>query len=533
AMAHRLSKALAVSIPARYLYTAPTLAVFAARIADTQFQHESPDNIIETSDLATEGELEFWLAEQTGLNTNPFIMPLIRKVQGNISALAKWNRAWAKLTERHESLRAQFVEDEQGALHRNVVQPDRPELEEITVTDLVSAKSLIRERQNRPISLNAAPLWRAGLVHVGQTGETLFWLAMHHAVGDGGSLNILLDELAQLLQDKKLPPLRGSYAHSAARAAAYRVSDEFKQDSLYWRNSLTALPEAAFEDWPLDMPRLQDGKPGCHRLQICLPADITLGLKAIAQRYDSSMHALMLTLLALETRRRSQRRQFLIGTPADMRETTEEAGIIGYYVNMLPLIMDGDAGDSFETQLTGTQQVLAAALYHGRVPFARIYNDFRQQRPGYRHPSRYPLFDFVVNEVPLAPSGNADFQFLTNLNCSKAINYELSESSTSQDMVLTHEILADGKLMLQLQANSAIYSQETATAWLNSLQERAAWLGADLSRAQNPMPPLLPFEQQLLQKWEQGPALPVPERCFQQVFEAWAQKTPLHHAVVC
>jgi len=532
-MAHRLSKALAVSIPARYLFTAPTLAAFAARIADSQFQHESPDNIIETSDLATEGELEFWLAEQTGLNTNPFIMPLTRKMQGNIPALEKWNRAWAALTERHESLRAQFVEDQQGALHRSVVQLDRPELEEITVADSASANTLIRQRQNKPISLNAAPLWRAGLVHVEQTGETLFWLAMHHAIGDGGSLNVLLGELALLLQGEELPPLVGSYAHSAARAAAYRVSDEFKQDSLYWRNSLAALPETAFEDWPLDMPRLQDGKSGCHRLQICLPTDITLGLKAIAQRYDSSMHALMLTLLGMETRRRSKRRQFLIGTPADMRETTEEAGIIGYYVNMLPLIMDSDANDSFESQLIGTQQALAAALHHGRVPFARIYNDFRQQRPAYRHPSRYPLFDFVVNEVPIAPSGNADFQFLTNLNCSETIHYELSESSTSQDMVLTHEIMADGKLMLQLQANSAIYSLETTTAWLNSLQELADWLAADLSRAQSPIPPLLPSERQVLQKWEQGPALPVPELCFQHVFEDWVQKTPLHPAVVC
>ncbi|MEE7627788.1 amino acid adenylation domain-containing protein [Methylobacter sp. Wu8] len=520
AMAHRLSKALAVSIPARYLYTAPTLAAFAARVDDTRIQYQNLTKSPEASDIATEGELEFWVAEQAGINTTPFIMPLIRKVQGNIPGLEKWNRAWAKLTERHESLRTQFVEDDQGTLRRVVTRIAQPGLEEITVSDLASANTLIRERQSRPIPLNVAPLWQGGLVHVGQTNETLFWLAMHHAVGDGVSFNILLDELALLLQDKELPPLVGSYAHSAARALSYLAGDEFKHDFSYWRNSLAALPETAFEDWSLDMPRLQTGKPGYHRLQICLPADITLGLKAIAQRYDSSMHALMLTLLALETRRRSQRRQFLIGTPADMRETTEEAGIIGYYVNMLPLIMDGDAGDSFETQLTGTQQVLAAALHHGRVPFARIYNDFRQQRPGYRHPSRYPLFDFAVNENPQARIDKADIGFRSLARFSEAIEYELVDVSPGQDMVFIHEILPGGELMLQLQVNSAVYLLETATAWFNSLRWWVEWLCADKGHARMPLPKLLPQESKLLAQNGYGRTVHRPNQRFHELFES-------------
>ena len=45
----------------------------------------------------------------------------------------------------------------------------------------------------------------------------------------------------------------------------------------------------------------------------------------------------MLTILALQARRRTGREDLVIGTTASVRETAAEQQVIGYYVNMLPV----------------------------------------------------------------------------------------------------------------------------------------------------------------------------------------------------
>ena len=60
---------------------------------------------------------------------------------------------------------------------------------------------------------------------------------------------------------------------------------------------------------------------------------------------------------------------------------------------------------SIDAAVQAMQQGLADALQHSRYPFARIYGDFRRERPQATHPGRYPLFDIAVTENPAAGVG--------------------------------------------------------------------------------------------------------------------------------
>ena len=526
-LAHRLSADLNLPVPARALFAAPTLAGFARKVADLRGA-DTPTAVTPVEDdLATEGEREFWVAEAAGLDTRPFTIPVIRRVEGDRPAPERWAAAWGQLVARHDGLRTAFRESSDGRLRRHVVPTFDEGLETATAPDRGAALAHIRRRQGEPFAMGAAPLWRAGLVAVEDGGdgggEQLFWLALHHSVGDGRSVGILLEELTALLLGDRLPPPTGRLAVLAAREQAYLAGPACADDARHWDGLLAALPDDAFADWPLDTPRSPGAEPGSHRFEIRLDPATAAGLKALARRNEASLHALLLTLLAREARRRTGRAEFTLGTTASTRETAADAQIVGYGVNMLPLAARPAAGSPFAADLRATQAALAKALEHARYPFARMYSAFWKARPQHRDPARYPLFDIAVTENPDSRPADTALRLarLTTAadGVAESVAYERTGHSPGQDMVLIHEGLADGGLLLQWHVNAALYAKDTAEAWLSALAGWARWLAADPARADAAPPALLPEEEDQLKAWDHGPAIARPDLRFHELFE--------------
>ena len=527
-MAHRLAGELAQPVPARELFAAPTLAGFAQRVAELMNTARPAAAAVRASvalnsDLATEGQREFRVAEAAGLDTRTFTIPLLRAVEGAMPPIERWNKAWAALVARHEALRTYFYEDAEGRLRRAAVPALMPTLERATQPDLPAARAFVRQRQAEPLLMGALPLWRAGLVEVSGSGEHLFWLALHHSLGDGYSIGIIIEELCALLRGEMLPPLACEFGESARREEDYLAGPDCAEDARYWRELLAGQPESAFEEAPLDFPRSLTAQTGTHRFAARLDAATAQALQSLARRHEAGLHAVWIALLGLEARRRSGRTDVVVGTAASFRESAAEARVVGYYINMLPVACHLPRPVTFAAALRETQRALAAGLRHGRYPFARMYRDFWDQHPRQRHPARYPLFDVAVTENPENPAAPAALRLVrpssATANDAESLGYELTDASPGLDMVLIHEGLADGGLQLLWQANAALYSQETARYWFESLRDWAVWLAEDPARAQVDMPALLPREAALLEGWEHGAPALRPALHYHELFE--------------
>ena len=519
-VAHRLSCELARPVPAREFFATPTLAAFAQRMTELMsaggptHDAEAPRPI--RSDRATEGQREFWVAEAAGLDTRTFTIPVMRIVEGAMPTFDRWNKAWAGLVARHEALRTWFYEDAEGRLRRAAVPALMPMLETATHPDRSAARAFVRQRQSEPFLMGALPLWRAGLVDVAGCGEHLFWLALHHSVGDGRSIGIIMEELSALLRGEPLPPPACNFSESAAREEDYFAGPACAEDARYWHDLLARQPDRAFDEGPVDFPRSSAAKTGNHRFETRLDAATTKGLHALARQHEASLHAVMLTLLALEARRRIGREDVVIGTTADTRETAAEMQVVGYYVNMLPLACHLPRQATFGAALRETQQALAAGLHRSRYPFARMYRDFWSDRPQQRHPARYPLFDLAVTENPVTIRPAPASLRLAPLS---GVPYELTDAPPGPDIVLIHEALDDGGLLLQLHVNAALYTRETAGNWFEALSGWAVWLAEAPERAQEALPSLLSHETALLETWEQGAKVARPPLRFHELFE--------------
>ena len=77
---------------------------------------------------------------------------------------------------------------------------------------------------------------------------------------------------------------------------------------------------------------------GSHCFKALVDLDVANELRLLAQKNSTTLHALMLTVLGHEIRRRTGRSKFLLGTAASTRNSATEAKLVGYYVNMLPLV---------------------------------------------------------------------------------------------------------------------------------------------------------------------------------------------------
>ena len=322
---------------------------------------------------------------------------------------------------------------------------------------------------------------------------------------------------------------------------AYLGSAAVRADADYWRRILSDLAErapGAFDEWPLDKPRpharTARSSKGCHCCRSRLDKTTADGLRRLAQTNGASLHALMLALLGLEVRRRTGRSKFLLGTAASTRQCAAEARSVGYFINMLPLSCSVTAAESIEASVRAMQQGLAEALQHSRYPFARIYGDFRRERPQATHPARYPLFDIAVTENPSFGVSPETGLWFTGIDSPEhgAVSCELRRTGPAQDLVLVHEGQPDGSLVLTWFANAALYTQDTARIWLDSLIGWMRFLADGLHLEGKPLPLLLPDEEQLLDDWQQGIRRPLPAASFPDLFRRLAETQPERPALV-
>ncbi|MEA1673116.1 non-ribosomal peptide synthetase, partial [Nitrospirillum sp. BR 11163] len=536
-MAHQLAQALGRPVPARDLFIAPTLARFAAHLAGTEMVADVPAPAEVDPTLATLGEREFWLAEAAGLDTGHFTMPLIRRVLGPVPDPACWDAAWQGLVSRHAALRTTFAADEDGTVRRHVAASAEPAagLEFTAVADRAAALAHIRDRQCAPLSLRQAPLYRVGVVTV-EDGEALFWLALHHAVGDGASLEVLLRDLGTLLGGREPAGAAVDAVGLARQEAAYLAGPDAARDAAAWGATLRALPDALFDDWALDHPRRLDAAARSHRLEGVLPAAQANALRRLARQGHGSLHALMLTLLGGEVFRRTGRGDFLIGSTVSLREDATVAEAVGYAVTLVPVAFHLTPSQDIADRFAAVRSELGSALHHARYPFARLCHDLWRERPALRDPARFPLFDIVVTETPELPGGrgaDTDGTRLARLSSAEGagLHYELAPHGAGQDMALSHEALPDGGLVLKWQMNAAIYDADTAHQWLEGLLSLAAWL-ADQPALAGRVSSALPSEQALLARWQAGPVTFRPDARPVDLIAAQAAARPEHPALI-
>ncbi|MEM9904029.1 MAG: condensation domain-containing protein, partial [Cyanobacteria bacterium P01_D01_bin.44] len=198
----------------------------------------------------------------------------------------------------------------------------------------------LNQATQQPFDLDAEPLLRVKLVQLKEE-ESVLLIIMHHLIGDDGSMEIFINELASLYaaycheQPSPLPPLPLQYSDYHLYQRQGLQADVLETQLGYWEQQLAELP--ALLELPTDYSRLvmQTFRGQTHTVQ--LPLALSQDVKALAQQQGVSLFMVLLEVFQLLLYRYSGQQDIVVGTPVANRQRAELEALMGLFANTLAL----------------------------------------------------------------------------------------------------------------------------------------------------------------------------------------------------
>ena len=221
-----------------------------------------------------------------------------------------WNNTFAKLIQRHESLRTSFViigEEPVQRIHKykSFAELFQKRLPEGPPEAII--KSFIR-----PFDLSQAPLLRVGLVKL-EEDKHLLMVDMHHIISDGISMEILVREFTALYRGEELPAISLQYKDYAEWQNRLKQEENFLRQNAYWRKEFAG--EIPVLELPTDYARPAVQSFEGNRITFAIGRETVESLNALALETGTTLYMVLLALYNIFLAKLSGQEDIVIGTP--------------------------------------------------------------------------------------------------------------------------------------------------------------------------------------------------------------------------
>lgn len=266
-----------------------------------------------------------------------------------------------RVVAQHELLRQRFVEVD-GAPHR--VAADTSELQlEILDPPSGQAEQTIRAFIDRPFDLRRT-VARFGLVRLGPA-EAVLLPVVHHIAGDYTSHWILVRDLIEAYHDRPLLHPGQSFDEAVAGEQRLLAAPVSAESAAFWTDRCAGAPAT---ELPSDRPRpvLSSRQGDCHRVR--LPADVASQLPSMAGQLGVTPFAILLGAFTALIHRYSAADDVLIGCPASSRRGRRQRGIVGPFINPVPIRARFTDVSTMRSVIDTAHRQLLEGLVHLRYP---------------------------------------------------------------------------------------------------------------------------------------------------------------------
>ncbi len=339
-----------------------------------------------------------WVLHRLGSGA-AYHMSLSNVVEGRLDE-GRLKVAFRQLLERHEILRTRFVETENGEVRQFIAPVDEAGFD-WSFADLrgdgdvwTSASKLFRSATAAGFDLELGPLWRVNLLQV-DNERWLFQLTIHHIIGDGWSMEILVRDLMQYYvsgtEAGLLLPLALQYKDFAWWQQEQLRSGAYLPHRRYWMEQLSGeLPILSLQE---DRPRPAVRSYNGAAVPVTIPPELTVACKALVRQQECTLFMAMLALVQALLYRYTAQEELVIGTPASGREQAAFQHQVGLYLNTVVLRSRCEGATDFLTLLAAAKQTVLDAQVHQAYPFDLLLDELQPERDL----SRSPLFDVMVS----------------------------------------------------------------------------------------------------------------------------------------
>ena len=440
-------------------------------------------------------------------------------------------RALDGIVARHEALRTTFVAVESQPIQRiAAAEESQFQLLEHDLTAETEAQTvldwLVREEAAAEFDLEVGPLIRGRLIRLGEEEHALL-ITMHHIVSDGWSMGVFIRELSALYgayvrgEADPLPELEVQYADYAVWQRQWVEGEMLRQQAEYWERTLAGAPTLL--ELPTDSPRPAEQEYAGGWVRIVLEENLTRKLKEMSRRHGATLYMTLLAGWGALLARLSGQEDLVTGTAVANRGRTEIEGLIGLFVNTLPLRLDLSGSPSVGELLDRVKEKVLAAQQHQDIPFEQVVE---MARP-VRSLSHSPLFQVMLDWDQNAGGGELAMPGL-----------EFGPLGVASDVVAKLDLTlflrdAGTQIVGGVVYARSLFERVTVERYLGYLKRLLEGMVADERQAIDRLPLMPEAErQQVLYEWNATEAEYPHERCVHELFEEQVEKTPDAVAVV-
>ncbi|MET0396001.1 MAG: amino acid adenylation domain-containing protein, partial [Longimicrobiaceae bacterium] len=529
----RIRETLAVELPLRGLFEAPTVAGLAERVE--ALRRAGLPVLPPVLPVERGGALplsfaqeRLWFLDRLEPGSAVYNIPVAWRL-GGAPDVAALRRALGEIVRRHETLRTVFAQVDGSPVQ--VIAPSGAFA--LPVEDLSGLGEADREaalgrrageEARRPFDLAAGPLFRAALLRLG-AGDHVLLFSMHHIVSDGWSMGVFHRELSALYaayregRGSPLAELPVQYADYAAWQREHLRDGVLEGELAYWRERLADAP--ALLELPTDHPRpAEQGFRGASE-RVQLPPEVLERLRALGRREGATLYMVALGAFQALLFRYSGSEDVVVGSPVAGRGRGELEGLIGFFVNTLVLRTSLSGDPSFRELVGRVRETTLGAYEHQDVPFERLVAELSPERSL----SHSPLFQvaFTLDDAQDVGGGLAGLSVRRTGAELAVAKFDLSlELAATPDGVR-------GKLAYSTELWEAATMRRLVGHFTRLVEQAAADPDARISRVT-----LLDQAErrQVVEECNRTPVAYPAGACVHELFAARAERTPQAPAVV-
>ena len=524
----RIHQEMNVKIPLRLVFQRPTIAALALAIQSKHieaFQHIRPAPAAPRYPLS-HAQRRLWLIERMGADRLAYVISEAFHAPGDLDVSA-FQRALSELAQRHESLRTVIVEEEDqpwqivlGSIEAPLEIIDQRK-ERLPDED---ERARILEQTKQPFDLSRGPLFRVALFQfAGQRNIVVF--TIHHIISDGWSMDVMLNELAQLYEGCRsgaapsLPELRLQYKDYASWQNQWLQSGDIVDAQQFWLNQFAdGVPVL---ELPTDRPRPAVQTYRGDALSFELDAALAQRLWKFGRDRGASAFVTALAVVNALLGRYAIQDDIVVGSPVAGREHADLEGLVGFFVNMLPLRSRINRNAGFAALLEQVRDEVGRALNYQAYPFDRLVEELEIQRDL----GRSPLFDVAVTFHNQRPQTAAAFA---------SGPYALQTSIAKFDLTFFFSELPGGRCGVGVEYNLDLFDRSRIKRMASHLRVLIESLLSAPQAALHSLPLMAGDERRrVVEAFNQVAAEYPATMGVAQLFEQQAEQTPQRTALIC
>jgi amino acid adenylation domain-containing protein len=459
----RIHKELHVKIPIVDLFKLSTIRAQAEFVRQAETRRFSAIRRVEERAYypCSSAQKRLYVAQHMNVESAAYNMPVLLELTGSLDP-STLEETFKTLIQRHESLRTcfasmegepvqQILEDVEFAVQRFDLQGIAPERIKEDIDRIVGAFI-------RPFVLEHAPLFRAGLIQLSPTNHILM-VDMHHIVTDGTSMSLLVQDFMTLQEGGALRDLPLRYRDFAVWQQSESQLAAARQQEEYWLRQFNG------DEPPLDMP-LDFPRPAKHShdgavVRLEIDEELTAGICRLLTGTGATMYMFLLAVYDILLSKYSGQDTIVVGTGVAGRQHADLEGVMGMFINILPMKNRPVETKTFTEFLREVKQTSLQAFDNQDYQFDQLVEKLGIQRSA----NRNPLFDaeFTMQNVEIRQLEIPGLVL-------RPYGFRVDKSRFDLALHATHE---HGVIRLMMTYASTLFKHDTAQGLLNHLMEIA------------------------------------------------------------